>query len=57
MIRKCVTDYLAFPLCKGRSGIGHEEMKKRKAEENLEHFRRKTQMRQQAEEQTADDFR
>lgn len=41
----------------GRSGIGHEEMKKRKAEENLEHFRRKTQMRQQAEEQTADDFR
>ncbi|XP_069810555.1 G patch domain-containing protein 11 [Dendropsophus ebraccatus] len=41
----------------GRSGIGHEEMKKRKAEENLENFRRKIQMRQQAEERAADDFR
>ncbi|XP_066451975.1 G patch domain-containing protein 11 isoform X2 [Eleutherodactylus coqui] len=40
-----------------RSGIGHEEMKKRKAEENLENFRRKIQMRQQEEERAADDFR
>ncbi|KAG8583595.1 hypothetical protein GDO81_008479 [Engystomops pustulosus] len=41
----------------GRSGIGHEEMKKRKAEEDLQNFRRKIQMRQQAEEQATDDFR
>ncbi|XP_073528728.1 G patch domain-containing protein 11 [Phyllobates terribilis] len=41
----------------GRSGIGHEEMKKRKAEESLENFRRKIQMTQQAEERAADDFR
>ncbi|KAM3932427.1 G patch domain-containing protein 11 [Leptodactylus fuscus] len=41
----------------GRSGIGHEEMKKRKAEEDLKNFRQKIQMRQQAEERTADDFR
>lgn len=41
----------------GRSGIGHEEMTKRKAEENLESYRRKVFMRKQAEEQAADDFR
>ncbi|XP_075059779.1 G patch domain-containing protein 11 isoform X1 [Mixophyes fleayi] len=41
----------------GRSGIGHEEMKKRKAEETLENYRRKIQMRKQAEERAADDFR
>ncbi|XP_044146054.1 G patch domain-containing protein 11 isoform X3 [Bufo gargarizans] len=41
----------------GRSGIGHEEMKKRKAEENLENFRQKIQMRQQEQERAADDFR
>ncbi|XP_018118512.1 G patch domain-containing protein 11 [Xenopus laevis] len=41
----------------GRSGIGHEEMKKRKAEENLENYRRKIQMRKHAEEQATDDFR
>ncbi|XP_056423393.1 G patch domain-containing protein 11 isoform X1 [Hyla sarda] len=41
----------------GRSGIGHEEMKKRKAEENLESFRRKVLMSQKAQEQAADDFR
>ncbi|XP_069625200.1 G patch domain-containing protein 11 [Ranitomeya imitator] len=41
----------------GRSGIGHEEMKKRKAEESLENLRRKIQMTKQAEERAADDFR
>ncbi|XP_073413698.1 G patch domain-containing protein 11 isoform X2 [Dendrobates tinctorius] len=41
----------------GRSGIGHEEMKKRKAEENLEKLRRKIQMTQQAQERAADDYR
>ncbi|XP_072265342.1 G patch domain-containing protein 11 [Pyxicephalus adspersus] len=41
----------------GRSGIGHEEMKKRKAEEHFENYRQKIHMRKQAEEQAADDFR
>ncbi|KAM4772793.1 G patch domain-containing protein 11 [Rhinophrynus dorsalis] len=41
----------------GRSGIGHDEMKKRKAEENLESYRRKVQMIKHAEERAADDFR
>ncbi|XP_018419077.1 PREDICTED: G patch domain-containing protein 11 isoform X2 [Nanorana parkeri] len=42
---------------KGRSGIGHEEMKKRKAEENLENYRQKVHLRKQTEERAADDFR
>ncbi|KAG8444135.1 hypothetical protein GDO86_009352 [Hymenochirus boettgeri] len=41
----------------GRSGIGHEEMIKRKAEENLENYKRKIQTRKHAEEQATDDFR
>ncbi|XP_068088235.1 G patch domain-containing protein 11 isoform X2 [Hyperolius riggenbachi] len=41
----------------GRSGIGHEEMKKRKAEETLENYRRKIQISKQAEARAADDFR
>lgn len=41
----------------GRSGLGHEELQKRKAEEKLEHYRRKIQMRQRASEQAADNFR
>lgn len=41
----------------GRSGLGHEEAKKRKAEEKLENYRRKIHMKKQAEEQTADLFK
>ncbi|XP_069058244.1 G patch domain-containing protein 11 [Pleurodeles waltl] len=41
----------------GRSGLGHEELQKRKAEEKLENYRRKIQMRQHASEQAADHFR
>ncbi|KAM4043226.1 G patch domain-containing protein 11 [Anomaloglossus baeobatrachus] len=41
----------------GRSGIGHEAMTKRKAEEYLENFRQKFQMTQQAQGQAANDFR
>ncbi|KAM5163332.1 G patch domain-containing protein 11 [Mantella aurantiaca] len=41
----------------GRSGIGHEEMKKRKAEETLENYRQKINMQKRAEERAADDFR
>ncbi|XP_009090002.1 G patch domain-containing protein 11 isoform X2 [Serinus canaria] len=41
----------------GRSGLGHEELKKRKAEEKLENYRQKLQMKKQANEQAADEFR
>lgn len=41
----------------GRSGIGHEELKKRKAEEKLENYRQKLHMKKQANEQAEDQFR
>lgn len=41
----------------GRSGLGHEEFKKRKAEEKLENYRQKLHMKKQANEQAADQFR
>nr|XP_031360173.1 G patch domain-containing protein 11 isoform X1 [Lonchura striata domestica] len=41
----------------GRSGLGHEELKKRKAEEKLENCRQKLHMKKQANEQAADQFR
>ncbi|XP_038628471.1 G patch domain-containing protein 11 [Tachyglossus aculeatus] len=41
----------------GRSGIGHEALVKRKAEEELENYRRKVHMKNQAEEKAADQFR
>ncbi|RLV98655.1 hypothetical protein DV515_00010544 [Chloebia gouldiae] len=41
----------------GRSGLGHEELKKRKAEEKLENYRQKLHMKKQANEQAADQFR
>lgn len=41
----------------GRSGLGHEELKKRKAEEKLENYRQKLHMKIQANEQAADQFR
>ncbi|KAJ8248011.1 hypothetical protein GJAV_G00237150 [Gymnothorax javanicus] len=40
-----------------RGGIGIEEVKKRKAEEMLEHGRRKVQVKQLAERQSLEDFR
>ncbi|XP_054248240.1 G patch domain-containing protein 11 isoform X2 [Indicator indicator] len=40
----------------GRSGLGHEELKKRKAEEKLENYRKKLHMRKQANEQATDQF-
>ncbi|MBN3320211.1 GPT11 protein, partial [Atractosteus spatula] len=40
-----------------RGGIGMEEVKKRKAEEKLEHYRRKANIKQQVEKRTLDDFR
>ncbi|TRY69832.1 hypothetical protein DNTS_012931 [Danionella cerebrum] len=40
-----------------RGGIGMEELKKRKAEEELQTYRRKVQMKQQGEKKTIEDFR
>lgn len=40
-----------------RGGIGLEEVKKRKAEEKLENFRRKIQVKQQVEKQDLENFR
>uniref|UniRef100_A0A8D3ADV4 G patch domain-containing protein 11 n=2 Tax=Scophthalmus maximus TaxID=52904 RepID=A0A8D3ADV4_SCOMX len=40
-----------------RGGIGMEEVKKRKAEEELEHYRQKVRAKQQNETRTLEDFR
>ncbi|TDH01093.1 hypothetical protein EPR50_G00176530 [Perca flavescens] len=40
-----------------RGGIGMEEVKKRKAEEELEHYRQKVRARQQNESKSLEDFR
>ncbi|KAJ3610476.1 hypothetical protein NHX12_022568 [Muraenolepis orangiensis] len=40
-----------------RGGIGMEKVKKRKAEQELEHYRQKAQARQQNETQSLEDFR
>lgn len=40
-----------------RGGIGMEELKKRKAEEKLENFNKKLQMKQHMEQQSLVDFR
>ncbi|NXA32648.1 GPT11 protein, partial [Eudromia elegans] len=41
----------------GVSGLGHDEFKKRKAEEKLESYRQKLHMKKKANEQAADQFR
>ncbi|KAK7801820.1 hypothetical protein U0070_015509 [Myodes glareolus] len=41
----------------GKSGIGHESLLKRKAEERLENYRRKIHMKTQNEEKAAEQFR
>ncbi|XP_056616921.1 G patch domain-containing protein 11 isoform X2 [Triplophysa dalaica] len=40
-----------------RGGIGMEELKKRKAEEELQNYRKKVQMKQQGEKKSLEDFR
>lgn len=40
-----------------RGGIGMEEAKKRKAEEELEHYRQKVRAKQQNEAKSLEDFR
>ncbi|XP_033000352.1 G patch domain-containing protein 11 isoform X2 [Lacerta agilis] len=54
---KGIVEPIPLNITTGRSGLGHEEVKKRKAEENLENYRRKMHMRKQAEAQTADLFK
>ncbi|XP_051009517.1 G patch domain-containing protein 11 [Acomys russatus] len=41
----------------GKSGLGHESLLKRKAEERLENYRRKIHMKNQDEEKAAEQFR
>ncbi|XP_048340352.1 G patch domain-containing protein 11 [Sphaerodactylus townsendi] len=52
-----ITEPIPLNMNKGRSGLGHEELRKRKAEENLENYRRKLHLRKQAEKQTTDLFK
>lgn len=44
-------------LLSDRGGIGMEELKKRKADEELQNYRRKVQMKQQGEKKSIEDFR
>ncbi|XP_006018482.1 G patch domain-containing protein 11 isoform X1 [Alligator sinensis] len=54
---KGIVEPIPLNIKTGRSGLGHEEQKKRKAEEKLENYRRKIHMKKQADEQAADQFR
>ena len=47
--------FLSHPL--GREGIGMEEVKKRKAEEELQHYHQKVRAKQQNEKQSMEDYR
>ncbi|KAH0622565.1 hypothetical protein JD844_024970 [Phrynosoma platyrhinos] len=54
---KGIVEPIPLNITTGRSGLGHEEVKKRKAAENLESYRRKIHLKKQAEQQTADLFK
>ncbi|KAF0880510.1 GPT11 protein, partial [Crocuta crocuta] len=54
---KSVGSSAEFAVRTGKSGIGHETLLKRKAEEKLESYRRKIHMKTQAEEKAAEQFR
>nr|XP_020658500.1 G patch domain-containing protein 11 [Pogona vitticeps] len=54
---KGITEPIPLNITTGRSGLGHEEVRKRKAAENLESYRRKMHMKNQMEKQTADLFK
>lgn len=51
--------FMCFSVCaeSDRGGIGMEEVKKRKAEEELEHYRQKARAKQQNETKSLEDFR
>ncbi|XP_060942815.1 G patch domain-containing protein 11-like [Limanda limanda] len=50
-------DPISINLKTDRGGIGMEEVKKRKAEEELEHYRQKVRVKQQNETKSLEDFR
>ncbi|XP_007521077.1 G patch domain-containing protein 11 isoform X2 [Erinaceus europaeus] len=52
-----IVEPIPLNLKTGKSGIGHEALLKRKAEEKLESYRRKIHMKKQAEEEAAEQFR
>ncbi|XP_066474201.1 G patch domain-containing protein 11 [Tiliqua scincoides] len=52
-----IVEPIPLNITTGRSGLGHEEVKKRKAEEKLENYRRKIHNQKQTERQTADLFK
>ncbi|XP_061480706.1 G patch domain-containing protein 11 isoform X2 [Rhineura floridana] len=54
---KGIVEPIPLNITTGRSGLGHEEVKKRKAEENLENYKRKMHMKKQTEKQTANLFK
>ncbi|KAM6467590.1 G patch domain-containing protein 11 [Liasis olivaceus] len=54
---KGIVEPIPLNITTGRSGLGHEEVKKRKAEEKLENYRKKMNMKKQAEKQTTDLFK
>ncbi|XP_060100260.1 G patch domain-containing protein 11 [Heteronotia binoei] len=54
---KGIIEPIPLNMNQGKSGLGHEELKKRKAEEKMENYRRKLHMQKQAEKQTADLFK
>ncbi|XP_044310878.1 G patch domain-containing protein 11 isoform X1 [Varanus komodoensis] len=54
---KGIVEPIPLNITTGRSGLGHEEVKKRKAEENLENYRKKMHMKKQADKQTTDLFK
>lgn len=49
--------YFSLYAALDRGGIGMEEMKKRKAEEELEHYRQKVRAQQKNETRSLEDFR
>lgn len=49
--------YISLYAKSDRGGIGMEEVKKRKAEEDLEHYRQKVRAKQQNETKSLEDFR
>ncbi|XP_029377405.1 G patch domain-containing protein 11 isoform X2 [Echeneis naucrates] len=54
---KSLVDPIPLNIKTDRGGIGMEEMKKRKAEEELEHYRQKVRAKQQNESKSLEDFR
>uniref|UniRef100_A0A8C6V4A2 G patch domain-containing protein 11 n=1 Tax=Naja naja TaxID=35670 RepID=A0A8C6V4A2_NAJNA len=54
---KGIVEPIPLNITTGRSGLGHEELQKRKAEEKLENYRKKMHVKKQVEKQTTDLFK